>query len=226
MRKLSYYILFLFLFITCTEDKKKTNIPRPQKETPVNDSSSADKKNEVDTASTREPEPEPVKNIFEENEQHTTYNVKSISNLWSIYKSAKTSATKYISENNLDSIIIYLNIAADAAYELSREDIATWQLNNIGFYSITEFKKKTDYDRRMQKLATMQNLKEKGLYLEETKSIFSRNFKILSNAEEYLYKAQMLDSELEKSDRTEIIESNIQFINWVGDFISNGNRNK
>ena len=222
MRKLSYYILFLFLFVTCSEDEKKTNIPPPQKETPVNDSSSADKTIEVDTASTREP----VKNIFEENEQHTTYKVKSISELWSIYKSAKTSATKYISENNLDSIIIYLNIAADAAYELSREDIATWQLNNIGFYSITEFKKKTDYDRRMQKLATMQNLKEKGLSLEDTKSIFSRNFKILSNAEEYLYKAQVLDSELEKSDRTEIIESNIQFINWVGDFISNGNRNK
>ncbi|MCF6271194.1 MAG: hypothetical protein L3J41_15895 [Melioribacteraceae bacterium] len=222
MKKLSYYILFLFLIISCKEDKKRIDVPSSSKEMETIDSSSSmDKKIKVDTIAVVEKEL--VKNVLETKEKQTSYNVKSISELWATYKSSKAKAAKYISENNLDSIIVYLNIAADAAYELSREDIATWQLNNIGYYSINEFKKRTDYDRKMQQLATMKNLKEKGLYLEETKSVFTKHFQILSNAENYLYKAQLLDSELEKSDRTEIINRNIQFIEWVANFISAGN---
>ncbi len=220
MKKLWYYILFLLLFTSCEEEKKKANVPSSTRKTEVIDSSSTlDKKVKVDS-SVIVIQKEPVKNVLEKKEEQTSNKVKSISELWHIYKTSKARATKYISENNLDSIIIYLNRAAEAAYELSREDIATWQLNNIGYYSINEFKKITDYDRRMQQLATMKNLKEKGLYLEETKSVFAKHFHILSNAENYLYKAQIMDSELEKSDRTEIIDRNIQFIDWVNNFIT------
>ena len=146
--------------------------------------------------------------------------MKSISELWQTYKHSKAAVTKYIAEDNLDSIVVYLNIAADAAYELSREDIATWQLNNIGHYSIIEFKKRTDYDKRIETLDTLTNLKKKGLYLEETKLVFAEHYKILSRAESYLYKAQLLDCELEKSERSEIIDKNILFVEWVSDFIS------
>jgi len=219
--KISYYILFLFLLISCNEDEKKIIVPSPLKENPTVDSSSSSDKN-IKIESSKKIVDEPVKNVFENNKKQTTYKIKSISELWAKYKSAKILATKYISENNLDSIIVYLNIAADASYDLSRKDIATWQLNNIGYYSINEFKKKTGYDRKIQKLAVIQNLREKGLLLEATKSIFSEYFIILSKSADYLHKAKLLDSEFEKSDRTQIIERNLEFIDWVDKFISNG----
>ncbi len=225
MRKFSYLILFVFILIACKEEKKKTNVPSLPKDISTIDSSSSSV-TKLESNSVTTIQKEPVENVFEKKVTQTTHKVNSISELWATYKSAKILAAKFISENNLDSLIIYLNIAADAAYELSREDIATWQLNNIGYYSINEFKKRTDYDRRVQQLATIVNLKEKGLHLEETKSIFSDHYKILSNAENYLYKAQLLDNELEKSDRTEIIERNLQFIEWVSNLISDGNRTK
>ncbi|MDA3814772.1 MAG: hypothetical protein PF549_00185, partial [Patescibacteria group bacterium] len=162
------------------------------------------------------------KNILEKEEKKTTNQVKSISELWKQYKDAKASVTKYISKNNLDSIIFYLNAAADAAYELSREDIATWQLNNIGYYSINEFKSRTNYDSRMQQLATIKNLNEKSLFVEETKNVFIENYEILTRAQNYLYKAQLLDSDLEPSERTKTIESNLEFIEWIRNYISNG----
>lgn len=222
IRKISYCILLLFLFISCKEDEKKINIPSHKKEIPAIDSSSSqDKSIKIDSVASIEQEP--VKNVLDEKDKRSSYKVQSISELWHQYKTSKNTAAKYISENNLDSIVVYLNMAADAAYELSREDIATWQLNNIGYYSINEFKKRTDYDRRLQQLATMKNLKKKGFSLKETKSVFKEHFTILSDAENYLYKAQLLDSELEKSDRTEIIDRNIQFIEWVKNFISNRN---
>lgn len=223
--KFWYIVLFLFLLFSCKEDEKNTIVPSPQKEIPTIDSSlNSNKDIEIDNKT--QIQDALVKNILEKKEKRTTFKTKSIFELWQQYKFSKTTAAKYISENNLDSTIVYLNMAANAAYELSREDIATWQLNNIGYYSISEFKKRTDYERRIQQLVTIKNLREKGLHLEETKSVFSDHFKILSNAENYLYKAQLLDHEFEKSNRTEIIERNLEFINWVANFISDGRRTK
>jgi len=174
-----------------------------------------------DTISTEDVKEE---NILEKTNVNTAYKVESISELWKTYKNSKALATKFSTNNNLDSTVYYLNLAADAAYKLSREDIATWQLNNIGYYSINEFKRRTDYDIRMQKLATFTNLKLKALYVEETKKIFAENLHILETAELYLYKAQLLDSDLEPSDRTQVIESNLEFIDWIANYISKGSR--
>lgn len=163
------------------------------------------------------------KNILDEENRKSTYEIKSISKLWQQYKFAKEKAAKFTPNKNLDSIIVYLSIASDAAYELSREDIATWQLNNIGYFSINEFKVRTDYDKKIQNLATFENLKEKALLVEKAKFDFKNNFIILAVAEKYLEKAKLFDSEMEPSERTEIIESNIQFIEWIRNYISNTN---
>jgi hypothetical protein len=213
MKKFSYYTLFLLLLISCKEEEKKINVPSPQKAISRIDS--------VTYARNK-----PANNILEKKDSLASSNVKSISELWATYKTTKILAAKFVSENNLDSIIVYLDIAADAASKLSREDIASWQLNNIGHYSINEYKDRTDLDIRLRQLESLTNLKAKGLHLEETKSIFSYHFKILSNAKIYLHKAQILDRKFKKTERTDIIKRNIQFIDWVDNFISGRGRTK
>ncbi len=216
------YILLLLLLFSCQNDKKKKSPVAKQSGLVEDTISTINKKTSLDTLETTSNQIKPIENILTKEEKRTSYKMKSISELWKQYKKAKTLATSYVEKDELDSIITYLNIAADAAYELKREDIATWQLNNIGYHSIIKFKKKTDYDTRIQQLATIGNLKKKGLYREETKSVFRENFEILTRAEDFLYKAQLLDSEMDESDRTKAIENNLKFISWIGDYISNG----
>jgi len=210
MKKILSIFLLLFLFSCQKDEKVKVNSTIVSDSTlSVKQSDKQDTNNYIGT-----------KNVLVEAERIATYNVKSISELWKQYKNAKESATKFIAENNLDSIITYLDLSASASYELSREDIATWQLNNIGHYSIIEFKRITDYESRIQKIATIENLKKKGLFIQETKTAFKENYHILTRAEKYLHKAQVLDSELEASESTKAIESNLIFIDWVGNYIS------
>lgn len=224
MKNISTYMLLVIFLFSCGENK---NIDTPSKTKQIVDTSSVELKPLQDTIVVKDSTDINIKseeNILAKEESKATYHIKSISELWKQYKDAKAAATKFINQKKLDSIIVYLNIAADAAYELSREDIATWQLNNIGYYSINEFKSKTDYDNRMQQLAIIKNFKERALYSEETKSMFQEYFNILLRAESYLHKAQLMDAELEPSERTKTIESNIQFINWVGNYISDSSR--
>lgn len=224
MKHISTYILLLIFLFSCGENKK-IDVPSTKKQ--IVDTTTLKSKPLQDTVLVKDSTKTILKseeNILVKEERKETYQVKSISELWKQYKDAKALATKFITQKKLDSIIVYLNIAADAAYELSREDIATWQLNNIGYYSINEFKSKTDYDNRMQQLAIIKSIKERALYSEETKSLFQKYFNILLKAESFLQKAQMLDAELEPSERTKTIESNIQFINWVGEYISDSSR--
>jgi len=232
MKKIAIQI-FLFVFLYSCGNDRNPNLDTTGLKNDIIDSTlSINKDTILDTTiiESKETNKEIIvvekesKNILEIEEKKSDYKIKSISELWKQYKFAKEKATKFSSSNNLDSIIIYLSIASDAAYELSREDIATWQLNNIGYYSINEFKRRTDYEKRMQKLATFTDLKKKVFFATETKSVFRKNFEILIRAQKYLQKAQILDSELEKSERTDIINSNLQFIEWIEEYISNGKR--
>ena len=229
MKKISIQILFFVFLYSCGNDKSPNIDSIKHKENIIDSNFSIKEEILKDTTiiidSTNVQENIVVdkkenKNILEDEEKQSAYQIKSISELWEKYKFAKAKAAKFNSSNNLDSIIVYLSVARDAAYELSREDIATWQLNNIGYYSINEFKRKTDYDNRMQKLVTFTDINKKALYIEDTKSTFRNNFTILSRAQKYLQKAQILDSELEKSERSETIFKNLQFIEWIEDYIS------
>ncbi len=219
MKNVIYILILLFLF-SCQKDKTR-NTQAEEKKQEVRDTTTTSKEKtatkNVETEKPLSEESKKVENILEK----TTLNkVKSISELWRQYKSSKASANMYISESKLDSVVTYLSLAADAAYELNRKDIATWQLNNIGYHSINKFKKETDYDSRMQQLAMFKNLRKKGLFIEETKNVFRNNFDILSRAKKYLHNAQILDNELEPTDRTGIIKSNIEFIEWIENYIS------
>jgi len=148
--------------------------------------------------------------------------VKSISDLWNTYKTSKADAIKDYENRNLSSMIKNYETAANAAIDLSRNDLASWQLNNIGHFSIEEFSKETDYQNRLRTLAITGDQIKKEAYFSETKQVFKQNYKILLSAETYLLKASQLDKDYKYSERTKAINSNLKFINWIRKFLRDG----
>jgi hypothetical protein len=151
----------------------------------------------------------PTKNVSE---------ITSISELWQTYKAAKAKVNESLESGDLDTVILNLKIAGECALQLGRPEIASWQFNNIGHYSIQEFQKITDYDSRMRQLATMNDRNLRSNFLEETKQTFNENITLLTYAEPFLEQAQIIDDELEPSRRTATIERNMDFIVWVKNF--------
>lgn len=145
--------------------------------------------------------------------------IKSIAQLWTEYNNAKNKAQEALAENNIESVINNLRIAGECALELGRPGIAAWQFNNIGNYSIIEFKRVTGYNEKINGLNESSANPGKEILLAETKLIFKKHIKLLEVAEKYLEKAQIIDDELEESSRTGIIQSNAEFIEWVKEFI-------
>lgn len=144
---------------------------------------------------------------------------KSVEELWSDFRAAKASAEKAREAGNIEEVTVSLFLAARYANELNRPGIAAWQLNNIGYYSIVEFKKRTDYDKRMAKIEFIRHREEKIRYIKETKKVFKENIELLTNANNYLEDAYELDSYLNDANRTQKIYSNLKFIDWVRNFI-------
>ena len=144
---------------------------------------------------------------------------KSVEDLWNDFRAAKASAEKAKEAGDIKEVTTSLLLAAHYANELNRPGIAVWQLNNIGYYSIVEFKKRTDYDTRMAKIEFIRNRKEKIKIIKETKKIFKENIDLLINANNYLEDAYELDSNLNDVNRTQKIYSNLKFIDWVRNFI-------
>jgi hypothetical protein len=143
---------------------------------------------------------------------------QSISELWSTYKKAKDDVNKALDDNDIETVVANLAIAGRCTQQLGRLDISAWQYNNIGHYSITEFKRRTGYDQRLQKLATMAAGNAKIGYQQATKDLFFREYPLLDNSEKYLQRAQIIDDDLEPSRRTDAIQSNLDFIEWIKNF--------
>jgi len=151
-----------------------------------------------------------------------THKIKSISELWNTYKTSKVDAVKNYEEGNIPSMLKNYEISANAAIDLSREDLAAGQLNNIGHFSIELFTKKTDYQNRIQTLAITGNQIEKETYYQETKEIFKQHYKLLLDAEPHLIKASRLDRKYKNSERTRNIRHNLKFIRWVKKYLRDG----
>ncbi|MEN8192020.1 MAG: hypothetical protein ABFS12_04345 [Bacteroidota bacterium] len=160
-----------------------------------------------------------VPNIIEDNGKLSNNKVQSISDLWETYKSSKSIAEENFSDGDFSSMIKNYEISANAAIGLSREDLAAWQLNNIGHFSIEEFMKRTDYNDRVRKLAIETDPIEKSTYFKETKNIFKKDYKLLLDAEPHLKRASRLDRKYKFSNRTKTIRNNINFIKWVREFL-------
>lgn len=227
--RMCYRRVLLILFLTsiiysCGGKKEPEQPDNPTRldssESKIKDSVSVIAEIQLDTIEAAEiNKPVPEKPIKEKHTKSESKNIKSISGLWNTYKLAKEEANKAIEKGDIDKIIMHLNIAGESAIELGRDDIAAWQFNNIGHYSIEEFKKRTGYDDRIRAMATMPSGKDKSDYIKKTKDFFRQEISLLDQAESSLNRAQIIDDELEKSRRTEVIERNLDFINWVKEFL-------
>lgn len=214
--KLLISILIISFFVSCGTDKED----EPQQpDTKSGDASekvlpkqgSTDKPGaEQDSAGSPSP---PQKSPLLQDQSN-----KSISELWSIYKRAKSRVSSALDSNDIDAVVSNLAVAGESAEQLGRMDIASWQFNNIGHYSIVEFKRRTEYDQRLQILATMSSGSEKSGYLKATKELFRNEYLLLEKAMDYLVRAQIIDDFLDPSRRTDVIQRNIDYIEWVKKF--------
>ncbi len=135
--------------------------------------------------------------------------------LWNAYNEAKSQLETAKEQNDIDGILASLHKTTQYSKELNRDDIAAWQLNNIGYYSIEEFKSRVNYDTRMNRLNQMPSGEEKKNYYIETKELINKEFPLLKNALPYLKEAEKIDEEMDNENRTNIIKNNIQFIEFV-----------
>lgn len=143
---------------------------------------------------------------------------RTVQQMWNDFYAAKDSADSALSRSDFLSVKAFLKQAAFHALEVSRDDIAAWQLNNIGYYSIEEFKQKANFNHRMQTIENMRRGPAKIVYIKETKQIFKKHLPILLDATSYLEEAYELDKDFNDNDRTQKIYSNLAFIDWVRNF--------
>jgi len=144
---------------------------------------------------------------------------KSEADLWRGYQDARATFQRARADGDFEKSIGALLDAARFASALNRPDIEAWQYNNIGYYSILEFKERTDYDARMTGMQAMKPGAEKTAYTEETRSVFRRSFPVLERGMDALEKAEGIHAEPDDAKRQETIESNLRFIQWVRDFL-------
>jgi len=215
--KLLSTILLLALLISCSTEKEET---QQQPETKIEKTATGIDSFEIAMDSI-EAEIDTVKEVISSEQKSPVladHNRKSISELWNTYKKAKSAVNKALDDNNIELIVSNLALAGECAQKLGRMDIAAWQFNNIGYYSIQEFKLRTGYDQRLQKLATMPPGDAKMGYQKATKDLFSREYSLLEKAGKYLVRAQIIDDELEPGRRTNTIQDNLDYVEWIKDF--------
>ncbi len=145
---------------------------------------------------------------------------RTVQEMWEDFRAAKDSVDSARARNDFDATILALLKAAHHANELDRDDIVAWQLNNIGFYSIEEFKKRTDYPNRMRTIESMRRGPEKIVYIKETKRLFKENLSLLIEGTKHLEEAYELDKNLDDNDRTQKIYSNLKYIDWIRNFVN------
>lgn len=135
--------------------------------------------------------------------------------LWERYNKTKEAINFAKSKGNYKELVELLKKEAKTSEKLGRKDIQAWQLNNVGYYSIEEFKKKTGYDERMKQFAQIKDSKQRKKYYKETISLLKKYKKILDDSYPYLLEAKKLDKEVPDKKRKKIISNNISFVNDI-----------
>ncbi len=143
----------------------------------------------------------------------------SESELWQKYRETKADLEIHRDENNYPAQIEDLKIAAQCANLLEKPDIEAWQFNNMGYFTILEFKRLAAYHERINKIETMKAGKDKIAFTDETKQKFAEYFYLLESAEKYLNKAKRIDKDLNDMNRTKMILNNKKFVDSIKRFI-------
>ena len=208
MRILIFILTMLLMILGCENKEPESTKKQPVAKEEKQPDAALEEKVEVD----KETEPE-------SRQLKTGEKTLTDADLWEGYASSKLALESAKKANDIQGITSALLKAAHYAYELNRPDIEAWQYNNLGYYSIKEFKRLTDYKTRLSNIESMPPGKEKAATIENTRTLFRRQILLLNEASDYLKKADEVDKTLEISDRTLKIKSNMDFVRWVKQFI-------
>ncbi len=134
------------------------------------------------------------------------------------YVSLKNKAKQADADGDTFTAVTNYLKAADIASKSADINIQAWQLNNAAYSLISQFKKLVNYEEKLQKLTEMKPGKEKITFQKELAEMLNLQFSLLEEAHGILNRAKDLGEELEAKEK---IQSNIDFITWVKEFIGN-----
>ena len=132
------------------------------------------------------------------------------------YKDAKKTASEAEAAGDTATAVTNYKKAADLAGKSATKDIQAWQLNNAGFVLVKRFKELVAYDDKLAKLTAMKPSKEKLALQKEMANMYSFKMELLTEASKFLEPGKTLEG---GEEPTKMIQSNIDFISWVENFI-------
>lgn len=212
--KYTLFVLTIILVMAGCSPKKETKKSIEKEDTQK--SGEQQKPNEPETA------PEIAAPVKEEEPQEMPKREETVISdpeLWKGYNTAKQKLREAKETGDILQIKKHLLDAAFYAKKLNRIGIEAWQYNNIGFYSIEEFKKRTNYDSKMYELSSMKPGPNKESFHNALKEELHKEFDLIKDAEKYLLISKKLDTKHADESRTGMIESNLSFIHFAKEFI-------
>jgi hypothetical protein len=132
------------------------------------------------------------------------------------YKDAKKTASEAETAGDTTTAVLNYKKAADLAGKSATKDIQAWQLNNAGFVLVKRFKELVAYDEKLARLTEMKPSKEKLALQKEMANMYSFKMDLLTEAKKFLEPGKALNG---GEEPTKMIQSNIDFIGWVENFI-------
>ena len=223
MKKTGVYLLLLLVFLACQKNKQQAEnqeiFQSSQQESETTEPQKLESTTDITDTSTEIEDQSQVEELtpFDQND---AADLSTSGDLWDAYNQVRNNINIYKDNWDYDNLIKSLDEAAQIAIKLNRPDIAAWQYNNMGYYSILEFKKRTDYASRMNDLQIMPYSEEKKQYIQETRDKLRDEFFLLESARENLYDAMEMNSQSPDKEREKIIDSNVNFINTVSEYIN------
>lgn len=199
MKKLIIVVIILSLITSCTKEKSV------KEATPYDKNISSEK-----IITHVKGSHEMTEKIIPANEEDLSKNER-----WEIYRTLREKSRMFLERGDFDSTIQALVKAGEQAVELERPDIASWQYNNAGKTAIDWFKKKTNYDVRMQKLIELKDKTNRREYLVDTIDILKREMKTIDHASSFLSLAEKLNKKKPDEKRSKVIASNLLFVGEI-----------
>ncbi len=124
-------------------------------------------------------------------------------------------ASNASAKENYSEAMIYGEKALKIAKILKDDEIICWQLNNLGFYKLREFKKRTNYSERISEIDNTKAQNEKKRLKAKAKKDFLLEKETIIEAKSFLTQAENLDKNLNDSNRTKKIQNNVNFVDWI-----------
>ncbi|HDT15531.1 MAG TPA: hypothetical protein ENN55_04910 [Firmicutes bacterium] len=154
------------------------------------------------------------------------------------YKDAKKAAEEAVEAGDTVNAVAAYKNAARLAAKSGTKEIQAWQLNNAAYNSlIKKFKSGVDYDTKLAELSAMEPGKEKIAFQAGLAAEWAAQTALLSEAKTLLNEAAGLCPAPEKEKAAEgeeakeeaaadsgpaaKIQSNLDYITWVEEFIQN-----